>query len=86
MWYLYILECSNGNLYTGITTDIKRRFGEHASGKGAKYTRAFGAKRVVHSESFRKRSTASRREAAIKKLSREEKKLLLIKKSPFIPL
>ena len=80
MWYLYILECSGGTLYTGITTDIERRFAEHSSGKGARYTRAFGAARVVHMERFRTRSNASRREAAVKALNREKKKELIASK------
>ena len=72
-WYIYILKCSNGSLYTGITNDVKRRFNEHKSGKGAKYTRAFGAKRIVFLECAKNRSKASKREAAIKKMSRKEK-------------
>jgi len=77
MWYLYIIECSKGTLYTGITTDIERRFKEHSKGVGARYTRAFGAERILHTERFRTRSNASRREAAVKKLKREEKLLLI---------
>jgi putative endonuclease len=80
MWYLYIVECSNGSLYTGITTDVERRFKEHACGKGARYTRAFGAERVVHTERFRTRPNALRREAAVKKLTRKEKQLLVKKR------
>lgn len=80
MWYLYIVECRNGNLYTGITTDVKRRFAQHASGKGAKYTRAFGAIKIVHTERFRTRANASRREAAVKKMSRPEKKIIFANK------
>ena len=73
MYYVYILECKDGTLYTGITTDVERRFLEHKSGEGANYTRAHGAKKIVYAEECENRSEASKHEAAIKKLSREEK-------------
>jgi putative endonuclease len=79
MYYLYILKCADGSLYTGITTDLKRRVGEHnGSTLGSKYTRARRPVKLVFSKRFRNRSTASREEARIKGLSRVEK-LLLIK-------
>ena len=73
MWYVYILKCRNGSLYTGITSDLKRRFKEHLSGKGAKFTRAFGAVEAVYCERRRCRSRALVREAQIKKLTRAAK-------------
>ena len=74
MYHLYILECADGTLYTGITVDVKRRVGEHNSSKrGAKYTRARRPVKLVYSKKFRNRSTASKAEARIKKLSRTEK-------------
>jgi len=78
VWYVYVIEASNGSLYTGITTDVERRFGEHLSGKGAKYFNA-GRKplRVVHTEEAVDRSAAQIREAAIKGLSRAEKLALV---------
>lgn len=78
VWYVYILECEDGTLYTGVTTDIARRLEEHKNGEGAKYTRSRGAKRIVYTETCESRSSASRREAEIKKLPRS-KKLALIK-------
>ncbi len=80
IWYLYILNCADGSLYTGITTDVERRLKEHngeGSSKGAKYTKGRGPFEVVYTKKFRSRSTASKKEAAIKKLSREEKLKLI---------
>ena len=78
MYYLYILQCSDGTLYTGITTDLARRVEEHNSGTlGAKYTRGRRPVTVAYSKKFRTRSTASQAESRIKKLSRQEKLDLL---------
>jgi putative endonuclease len=81
-WSTYILECSDHTLYTGVTTDIARRVNEHngegpTAIKGAKYTRVRRPVTLLYSESFENRSQACKREAAIKKLSRQ-KKLQLI--------
>jgi len=74
MYYLYILKCADETLYTGITVDLARRIKEHNfSEKGAKYTRARRPVKLVYSKKFRNRSTASKAEAKIKKLSRVEK-------------
>jgi putative endonuclease len=70
---VYILECADGTLYTGITTDLKRRLKEHQAGTGARYTRARGAVRMVYTEKHKNRSTASKREAEIKRLPRARK-------------
>jgi putative endonuclease len=79
MYYLYILKCADKTLYTGITVDLKRRTEEHNDSKlGAKYTRARRPVKVVYSKKFRNRSSASKEESRIKKLSRKEK-LVLIK-------
>jgi putative endonuclease len=81
MYYLYILECADKTLYTGITTDIERRISEHGGKKlGSKYVFARCPVKIVYSRKFKNRSLASREEARIKKLGREEK-LKLIKKS-----
>lgn len=72
-WQVYIILCSDKTLYTGITTDISRRFEQHASGRGAKYFRGRQPVRVVYQESGHTRSSASRREAEIKTLTRTEK-------------
>lgn len=74
MYYLYILKCADETLYTGITTDLERRVGEHNSGnRGAKYTRARRPVKLVYSKKFRNRSLAAKAEARVKKLSRKEK-------------
>ncbi|MFA6416525.1 MAG: GIY-YIG nuclease family protein [Candidatus Paceibacterota bacterium] len=79
MYYLYILKCSDQTLYTGITTDLKRRVGEHNSSKlGARYTAPRRPVKLVYSRKFKDRSTASREEVLIKNLSRLAK-LSLIK-------
>lgn len=74
MYYLYILECADKTLYTGITVDLERRVNEHNSSKlGAKYTRARRPVKLVYSKKFRDRSLASKAESKIKKLTRKEK-------------
>jgi putative endonuclease len=73
-WYVYIIRATDQSLYTGITTDVERRFAEHQSGRaGAKYFRGRSPVEVVLVESGHDRSSASIREAQIKKLSREQK-------------
>lgn len=77
-WAVYIVETDNGRLYTGITTDIERRFKEHQSGKrGARFFRTSQASRICYQETHPDRSSASRREAAIKKLPRKAKLALI---------
>jgi len=77
-WYVYIVQCSDKSLYTGITVDLDRRVLEHnTSNKGAKYTRPRRPVQLVYSEAHEDRSSASKRESAIKKLSRTEKLTLL---------
>lgn len=77
MYYVYILKCTDGTLYTGITTDVARRLQEHKDGKGGHYTRAHGAERIVYTQECENRSTAQVREASIKKLTRGEKHALM---------
>lgn len=80
-YFVYILECNDTSLYTGITTDIERRIHEHnSSDKGAKYTKLRRPVCLVYQEASENRSSASKREYAIKRLSRE-KKLELIAQS-----
>src|SRR3989344_8911033 len=81
MYYAYLIECKDGTLYTGITTDIQRRFKEHSSGKGGAYTRSKKVERILHTEQFETRSQAQKREAEIKSW-RRKKKLALIKNNP----
>ena len=79
MYYLYILKCADKTLYTGITTDLKRRVVEHNGSKlGARYTSSRRPVKMVYSKKFKNRSTASKQEARIKKLKRGDK-LSLIK-------
>lgn len=73
IWYLYILRCGDGSLYTGITTDVPRRLEAHRSGKGAKYTRGRGPLEQVYEEVCGGYSQALKRECQVKALSRQEK-------------
>lgn len=75
MWYLYLIRCANGHLYTGITTDVARRFNEHQSSspKAAKYLRGKGPLTLMYQEQVGTRSDALKREIAVKKLSRSQK-------------
>jgi putative endonuclease len=68
-----MLECIDGSLYTGITTDVARRLSEHQAGKGGRYTRARGAKRMLYTEVCKDRSSALKREVALKRLPRQQK-------------
>ena len=72
-WYVYILRCADGTLYTGSTDDVERRVAVHNSGKGAKYTRGRRPVTLVYSEELENCSAALKREYAIKQLSRREK-------------
>lgn len=76
-WYLYILRCGDGSLYTGITTDVERRLEAHRSGKGAKYTRGRGPLEIVYCEECTDHSEALKREWCIKQMPREEKQKLI---------
>ena len=76
VWYLYILRCADGSLYTGITTDVEKRLAAHSAGKGAKYTRGRGPLEVVCREECGSHSDALKREWQIKQLPREEKEKL----------
>lgn len=76
-YWLYILRCGDGTLYTGTTDDVERRLTAHRSGKGAKYTRGRGPLEVVYREECADRSAALKREYAVKQLPREEKLKLI---------
>lgn len=75
-WKLYILECADGSLYTGITTDVSRRLAAHNAGKGAKYTRGRRPLRLCYQEECLSHSQALQRERQVKRLSRKEKQKL----------
>lgn len=76
-WFVYLLRCRDGSLYTGCTDNVERRLAVHQSGKGAKYTRSRLPVELVYQEPAADRSAALRREAAIKRLPRKEKLELL---------
>jgi len=81
-WSVYIIRCDDETLYTGVTTDVERRFREHLEHpRGAKYFNGRNPREVVYTETGHSRSSACRREAALKKLSRVEK-LRLIDETP----
>lgn len=73
MYYIYLLQCENNSIYTGIAIDVEKRFQEHLSGKGAKYTRANKPIKILYTEKCQDKSTAMKREIEIKRLSRVEK-------------
>ncbi len=77
MWFVYLLTCSDGTLYCGITNDLERRLMQHNAGTGAKYVRARRPAVISYTEAASDRSAASKREAAIKKMSRSEKLRLI---------
>ena len=79
MWYVYILECSDGTLYTGITTDLDKRIGTHNKGKGSKYCKTRLPVILKMFYMIGNRSKASKEEYRIKKLTREEKLKLITK-------
>ncbi len=77
-WHVYLVECADKTLYTGITTDLERRINEHNDSlKGARYTRAKRPVKLVYSEAAVSRSEASKREHELKKLPRSEKLVLI---------
>lgn len=80
--YVYVLECADGTLYTGYTTDPERRVTEHNNGEGAKYTRGRGPVELQYVEAFDSRSAAQSREHEIKSLSRADKKRLIAAADP----
>ncbi len=77
-WHVYLIECLDGSLYTGITTDVDRRFAQHVAGKGARYTRARPPVRLLASFPYPDRSSASRAEYEIKQLSPARKRALCV--------
>ncbi len=76
-WSVYMILCSDSSLYTGITTDVSRRFRQHADKKGAKYFRRCRPLQLVFVEEGHNRGSATQREAAIKKMKPEEKRQLI---------
>lgn len=85
IWYLYILRCGDGTLYTGITTNIEKRLEAHRTGKGAKYTRGRGPLTLVYREECGSHSQALKRELTVKGLPRNQKEKLIGKNIHFSP-
>lgn len=77
-YFVYLLQCKDKSIYTGITTDVKRRFAEHKNKKGGHYTVSHGARKMIYAEECSNRSAALKREAEIKHWPRE-KKIKLVK-------
>lgn len=82
MYWVYILRCRDGTLYTGMTSDLQRRLHAHNSGKGAKYTRGRTPVQLVYQEEQPDKSAALRREITLKRLSRAEKLALIAECCP----
>ena len=76
-WYLYILRCGDNTLYTGITTDVEKRFAAHCAGRGAKYTRGRGPLVLVYRELCVTHSDALKREMEVKSMRRDQKEMLI---------
>ncbi|MFA7405781.1 MAG: GIY-YIG nuclease family protein [Pelobacteraceae bacterium] len=85
IWYVYIIQCSDNSLYTGITTDPERRYRQHSEGGGAKYFRGRRPLEIVYLESGHTRSSASKRELQIKKMSHGDKTELLVSVNSSVP-
>ncbi|MBI6549341.1 GIY-YIG nuclease family protein [Xenorhabdus lircayensis] len=77
-WYIYLIRTKNGSLYTGITTDISRRFMQHASGKGAKFLKGKGPLTLVYQSLVRDRGVALKVEYRVKRLRKQQKERLII--------
>jgi len=73
-WYLYLIECEGGSIYTGITIDVAARYAAHRSGKGARYTRSHATLRLLASVEFADKSSALKAEYRVKCLSASEKR------------
>ncbi len=78
MYYVYIIRCYDHSLYTGYTTNVERRFLQHTQGTGAKYTRSHPPKEIVYYRKFQTKSEACKEEARIKKLSKQQKEMLIL--------
>ena len=76
-WLVYMLECSDNSIYTGITNNLENRLKKHQSGDGAKYLRGRLPIKLIYKELFINRSEATKREIYIKKMSKKEKKILI---------
>ena len=80
MYYVYILLCRDGTLYTGSTNDVGKRFKDHLEGRGARYTKSHKPKKLIYQESFSTKSEALKREAGIKIMTKAKKEALAARK------
>lgn len=76
-WHVYLIECMDGSVYTGVAVDVARRYAQHAAGKGARYTRSHPPRRLLASFEHPDRSSALKAEHAIKRLSAAGKRALV---------
>ena len=76
-WYVYMAQCKDGSLYTGVTTDLQQRFRDHNAGRGSVYVRSRGGASLAYTERCATRSAAQRREMHIKSFTRQEKFALM---------
>lgn len=81
-WFVYLIECRDGSLYTGVAVDVEKRYAEHAAGKGARYTRSHPPLRLLARFEHPDRSSALKAEYAIKQLSAAAKRDLVAKAEP----
>jgi len=79
-WFLYLIECKDGSIYTGITVDVLARYAMHEKGKGAKYTRSRPPRRLLAIRAYPDRASASRAEYAIKRLSKAAKRSMCLRR------
>ena len=82
-WFLYLIECLDGSIYTGISTDVSARYAAHASGKGARYTRTHPPSRLLACIEYPDRSSALKSEYRIKQLKPSEKRLFAAEQCSF---
>lgn len=75
-WYLYLIECEGGSIYTGIAKDVAARYARHVAGRGARYTRSFRPVRLLMSVAFPDKSAALKAELRVKRMSASEKRVL----------
>jgi len=78
MYYVYLMKCKDGTMYTGITTNVTRRFEEHRNGRGGHYTRSHTVEKILYTEKYKTRSEALKREAEIKSWRRAKKLKLVL--------
>lgn len=80
-WFLYLIECKDGSIYTGIAVDVHARYAAHQKGKGARYTRSRPPRRLLATVEYPDRSTASKAEYAMKRLSALEKRRFCLQRN-----